>query len=315
MYHLTKAQAKKVVENGTRLTFDYCRENNIHYLVTGSSGGLDSALTLGFVEQVCILGRQNGFPITSVGVILPCGSKPEAERLGRAAIRCFNAEEIFVDLRYLEDFFRRDVLGVSGLDIQIEDILKKTGGNGVLFTLSGWNWSKKIAAGNIKARLRMITIYHIARMMNGMVLSTDNLSEHWMAFWTICGDVGDFAIIQNILKGSEAYDLARYLGVPQEIIAARPDDGLGVASGGDEDQLGASYPVLDRVILTLIQNHFNPDGDRKQLSNLVAVSDVRPELVKNLATRAINGAYKRRGTIALSRRDLGLPEIKDIKLD
>jgi NH3-dependent NAD+ synthetase len=65
--------------------------------------------------------------------------------------------------------------------------------------------------------------YHIARMMKGMVLSTDNLSEYWMAFWTLHGDVGDFGMIQMMLKGLELYDLARYLGVPSEIIAARPE--------------------------------------------------------------------------------------------
>ena len=121
--------------------------------------------------------------------------------------------------------------------------------------------------------------YHAARMLKGVVLSTDNLSECWMAFWTLHGDVGDFGIIHNLMKGLELYDVARYLGVPEEIIAAKPDDGLGVAEG-DEDQIGAAYPAVDKIMAKLIQAGFDPDGEIYQLENLPDIGMQKEPVLK-----------------------------------
>jgi len=146
-------------------------------------------------------------------------------------------------------------------------------------------------------------------MFKGMVLSTDNLSEYWMAFWTICGDVGDFNVIQNIMKGMELYDIALYLGVPEKIIQAKPSDGLKVA-GTAEDQLGADYRKIDTIMVGLIQQGFDPDGSFAQLDNLPDLDGV----AQRIAIKSLKGAYKRRGTFIVPREELGLPAIKDIQL-
>jgi len=307
-YKLNKKQIKTVCENAAQALLDYCTANNIHYVITGSSGGLDSAVTLGLAQVACKMAKKKNFRLTSVGLILPCNSKPEAEELGREAIEKFGAEEIFLDFSCLYSWLDRPVY-LGSLKKQVMDILKKTGGMDDCF-----EHSEKIASGNIKARLRMMLgTYHVARLMKGIVLSTDNLSEYWMAFWTLHGDVGDFSMIQHLTKGLELYDVARYLGVPQGIIDAKPDDGLGI-SGGDEDQLGAAYPVLDKIMITLIQKGFDPDGSPEQLRRLPPVPGVEKETIMKIARRAIGGAYKRKGTVMLTRAQLGLPEIKNIKL-
>ena len=133
-----------------------------------------------------------------------------------------------------------------------------------------------------------------------------------MAFWTICGDVGDYGMIQNVLKGLELYDLARHLDVPSGIVDAIPDDGLGIA-GGDAEQLGATYDIVDEIMIKLIQAGFNPDGSFDQINALPNIGIDR-ELVSTIALRCLRGAYKRGGTVTLSREDLGLPAIGDIVL-
>jgi NAD+ synthase len=308
-YKLSRTQISRTVQLGARALADYCIANDIHYVVTGSSGGLDSAVMLGFAREACRLAKGKKFKLTSVGLIMPCESHPDAERLGRKAIDKFGAKKIRINLSPALNLATE--IG-SDVNSQIIGILNDTNGRKAI---NEWNYSLKIAKGNIKARLRMMFgTYHVARMMKGMVLSTDNLSEFWMAFWTICGDVGDFGIIQQMLKGLELYDVARYLGVPAEIIAAKPDDGLGIDSG-DEAQLGASYPVLDRIMIQLIQAGFDPDGPREQLNSLPKIEeDIPGSVVRKLATRAINGAFKRHGTFILSREQLELPVIEDIKL-
>ena len=308
---LSRETIRRVVDRGARSLFEYCRDHGIHYLITGSSGGLDSAVTLGFAQRACQLAEVDGYKLTSVGLILPCHSNEAAERLGMKAIENFGAQQIISDLTPAFDHAFTDSPLMTHTDIQIRQILEETGGNK---QLADWVWSSKIAQGNIKARMRMMYgTYHVARMMQGMVLSTDNLSEFWMAFWTICGDVGDYGIIQQVMKGLELYQIADYLGVPQEILEAKPDDGLNVGNG-DEDQLGASYPTIDQIMVRLIANGFDPDGDMSQMETLPEVDGVDNQTVERIAERCLRGAYKRGGTVILSREHLGLPPIKDVIL-
>lgn len=267
MRALSGEQCKTVVENAATLLADYCSNHNLKTVVTGSSGGLDSAITLGIAQRACQLCE-----LKSIGVIMPCGSSAESMILGRAAIDVFGANKLCIDLTSMAE--NMHILFGSSTDLP----------------------SSKIAYGNIKARLRMITLYHIAQLTGGMVLSTDNLSEYWMGFWTKHGDEGDFGMIQNILKGTELYDIAEYLGVPQEIVEAKPDDGLGVANG-DEDQLGAPYPIVDRVMLEFLNR-----GDKTP-------ADIPQEVVNKIIGRYRNTMFKRRGTVNLTREQLGLPSL------
>jgi NAD+ synthase len=311
MYQLNMDQIRRVVHRGARALYEYCRENGIHFLVVGSSGGLDSAATLGFMQRACEMAKADDYILVSVGITMPINSKPDAERLGREAIERFAAIDMSNDLTGVFDYIDENKLVELA-----EKVLKIRTDAGLAPTKEQWAWDQLIAQGNIKARLRMMLgTYHIARLLgSGMVMSTDNLSEFWMAFWTLHGDVGDYGIIQQILKGLELYDIARYLGVPQEIINARPDDGLAIA-GGDEDQLGASYPVIDQILISLIQRGFDPDGAQTQLDRLPTIPGFNQALVESLARRTLNGSFKRQGGgVVLTREFLGLPDIMDIDL-
>ncbi|NQU77239.1 NAD(+) synthase [Candidatus Falkowbacteria bacterium] len=309
IYKLDEKKIKEVVESGSTALFRYCFEHKKHFLVTGISGGLDSAVTLGFAQKSCELAKNKKYQLTSLGLIMPCLSDPNAEKLARQAIKNFSADELYVPLDSVFETINNTV--ISTINIKIESILDKVKTEN---PLNNFEWSKKVAQGNIKARLRMMCgTYHIARMLDGIVLSTDNLSEFWMGFWTLNGDVGDFGVIQSILKGVELYDIAQYLGVPSDILKAKPDDGLGIA-GGDEDQLGANYETVDKVMIELIQKGFNPNGHTEQLNNLPSVTGVPKELVLKLAKRSLNSSYKRRGCVVVKRDELGLAPIKEIKL-
>ena len=51
----------------------------------------------------------------------------------------------------------------------------------------------------------MIMLYNAASIFKGLVVDTDNLSEHYLGFWTMHGDVGDFKPIGKLWK-TEVYD-------------------------------------------------------------------------------------------------------------
>lgn len=305
MYKLTENQIRNAVEIASLSLEDYCIKNNIHYAVVGSSGGLDSAVTLKLATIAANNAKARGYDLTIVGLIMPCYSSDDSIRLGKLAIEAAGAEMIKIPLDLVYDSLNTFVL--DELDYQIINLLRKKGQG----SIDDWEKSATIAQGNIKARLRMMLgTYHTARMLNGLVLSTDNLSEFYMGFWTLHGDVGDYGMIQQVFKGLELYDIARYLGVPQEIIDAKPDDGLGVANGGDEAQLGAPYEDIDKIMLTFLQNGYDPLGD--EIYTLDFPMDYEPELVRQIINRAIRTTYKRLGTINLTRKELGLPAIEEI---
>lgn len=132
-----------------------------------------------------------------------------------------------------------------------------------------------IANGNLQARCRMMYLYDLAGLKQGLVMSTDNQTEYQLGFWTIHGDVGDFDPIQDLWK-TEVYELAKWLEYKyghdsvtastadestfniqamkamQASAALTPTDGLGI-SNSDLDQIGAkSYAEVDDILQTLI---------------------------------------------------------------
>jgi nicotinamide-nucleotide amidase len=122
----------------------------------------------------------------------------------------------------------------------------------------------KMRRGNIRARLRMITLYNLAGAHNGFVASTDNFSELAAGFWTLHGDVGDVAPVQSLTKSWEIPMLSELMGVPESIVNAIPTDGLGIANG-DEDQLGCSYLEFDVALFSLMKNiNIKADNERDQ---------------------------------------------------
>jgi NAD+ synthase len=79
-----------------------------------------------------------------------------------------------------------------------------------------------------------------------LVAGTGNKVEDFgVGFFTKYGDGGvDLSPIADLMK-SEVRALAAYLGITQNIIKAKPTDGLFGDDRSDEDQLGANYDELE----------------------------------------------------------------------
>jgi NAD+ synthase len=107
----------------------------------------------------------------------------------------------------------------------------------------------ELAFANSRARLRMMTLYQIAQCHGAIVVGTGNRVEDFgVGFFTKYGDGGvDISPIGDCLK-TQVWDMGRELGLEQEIIDAAPTDGLWPDGRNDEDQLGMSYPDLERMM-------------------------------------------------------------------
>lgn len=209
----------------------YVNTHNINAMVMGISGGIDSAVTAEIAHYVS---KHTKAKVVGVSMPIESNTKEEIERarlVGKAFCNEFHEHD-------LTEVFR--ALAPAILEFPYES-----------------DYQQKILMGNIKARIRMIQLYHIAGSLKGMVLSTDNFTELLLGFWTLHGDVGDFGPIQNLWK-TEVYDMARYrasvLGKDQELalqecIKAVPTDGLGITSS-DLDQFGEvdTYQEADEIL-------------------------------------------------------------------
>lgn len=278
---ITKEQADVVIKNIRDNVRCYVKTNNLKSLILGVSGGLDSACIAALCQE-----KYTGVKL--IGVSIPLNStnahKEQAQWVGDnfcTKFREFDGWEVLDENK-------------KPLYETIFNVLEKT--DEITLDKNCENtFPKNILKGNLKARLRMITLYDLARKNDGLVLSTDNYSEFLMSFFTINGDVGDLGPIQNIWKGLELPTIARVLGVREDIITQKPSDGLMVTEDNtDEAQIGASYPYVDAIMKTYFAANENWD----------LIKD--DEVVKNIVKRYETTHFKRNGCVNLTREEIGL---------
>ena len=291
----TERNYSQVYEQIIKQTGEYCNKYNIKSMVLGLSGGLDSTVCAAILREVS---KQYGVKL--IGISLPCSTNSRLERSTAATCGdCFCDEYKEVNL---QDLY---LLTKAKCDTEIGE-------------------STRISQGNLKARLRMIMLYNTASINNGIVIDTDNLTEHYLGFFTIHGDVGDFKPIGKLWK-TEVYELANYvMGLytkkledmqanralihenPGEFnrcqlaestmmaaIHIKPTDGNGVTestngfqpSSGDLDQIAPGYTYAD-VDNALKFIVYNPTFSPNELSQFV-----NNEFNGDMST--VNGIFKR----------------------
>jgi NAD+ synthase len=120
--------------------------------------------------------------------------------------------------------------------------------------------SNHLVMANSRARLRMTTLYAVGQTNQLLITGTGNKIEDFgIGFYTKYGDGGvDLNPIGDLLK-SEVFLLAKHLGVIQEIVEAKPTDGLWGDERNDEDQIGATYDELEFAM--------SFKGDKNKLSD------------------------------------------------
>ena len=187
-------------------------------VVLGLSGGIDSAV-------LAILCHQ-AFPETTLALIMPCYSLPLDEEHAQLVADKFH---IVTQKVILDDVF----------DNLVHDLPNYTPEERLI----------RLARGNLKARLRMITLYYAANQLQYMVAGSSNRSELAMGYFTKFGDSGvDILPLGNLLK-TQVRELAQYLEVPDVIINKPPSAGLWEGQT-DEAEMGFTYEALDRYLET-----------------------------------------------------------------
>jgi nicotinamide-nucleotide amidase len=246
---------------------DYKAKYNINTVALGMSGGVDSALTAALFKSA-------GWNV--VGVTMPIHQKKSETERGIEACRALGLEHKHVDLTASYDALLKSVAQHDPKIMNADQALRR---------------------GNLRVRLRMMTIYNEASARGGLVGSTDNFSELAAGFWTLHGDVGDLAPIQSLNKSWEVPKLAEVYGVPASTVFATPTDGLGI-SNGDEDQFGFSYLEFDIILMSICSKMSFVTTD--QLLENLEVPDSESDRVSKILNRIRMSSFKRRNPFNLT---------------
>ena len=183
--------------------------------VVGISGGLDSSVA----AVLC----HHAFPRDMLALILPCHSRDEDVEHARMVADRFSIPSKTVALDETFDNLLKALPDDSPAEVS------------------------RLAQANLKARLRMLTLYYFANRLNYLVVGSSNRDELTLGYFTKYGDGGvDIQPLGSLLKG-QVKELAQFLGIPQPIIAKPPSAGLWEGQT-DEEELGVAYSELDRYL-------------------------------------------------------------------
>lgn len=197
---------------------DQVKQSGTKGILVGLSGGIDSSVVAFLLKKA--------FPNDSLGVILPCKSHSK------------DAEDAYA---------LAEAVGIKHFEIQLtdahQDLLK-----GIDAAFEGAVYENdQLTDANLRARLRMTTLYGVANKLGYLVAGTDNAAELLTGYFTKYGDGGvDILPIAHLTKG-EVYDWAKHLGVPASIIERPPSAGLWEGQT-DEDEMGTTYNMIDKYL-------------------------------------------------------------------
>ena len=190
--------------------------------VLGLSGGLDSALS-------CFLAAEALGPENVLALRMPYKtSSPDSME---------HAQQVI------------DLLGVQSLTIPITEMVDP------LF--ERFPDANQMRRGNAMARARMIVLYDQSEAFKGLVVGTGNKTEILLGYTTIYGDSANALNPIGDLYKTQARQLSRAMGVPQQIIDKPPSADLW-AGQTDEGELGFTYADVDQLLYLLVDQRYSP---------------------------------------------------------
>ena len=251
---------------------DYARRCGFSQVVVGSSGGIDSALTLALAAEA--LGPQNVVGITMPSRFSSSGSVDDSVTL------CRN-------------------LGVALHTHPIADLVA---GYAQQFEASFGQPLRGLPLENLQARIRGTTLMEFSNAFGHLLLTTGNKSEISVGYCTLYGDTnGGLGLIGDLYK-TEIFALSRHVNehagrelIPQAIIDKEPSAEL-APDQKDADSL-PPYPVLDEVLKLLIEGEGLSRSEYQAAHDFVQRlqrSDEGRALVQRVRLLVARSEYKRR---------------------
>lgn len=221
-------------------------------VVVGISGGLDSAI----VSTLC----KEAFGKNFHGVLMPSHLSSDASiKDAKELCEKFDMDYEIVEIAPMVQGYFNNVKDASALRV-----------------------------GNLSARMRMSVLYDISAREGAIVVGTSNKSEILLGYGTLFGDTACAINPIGQLYKSDAFDFARYLGIPDSIINKKPSADLWEGQS-DEEELGYSYKVMDDVLKELI--------DANKTKEELVTKGIDEKLIDMIEYRVKANAFKSKPAI------------------
>jgi NAD+ synthetase len=240
--------------------------------VVGSSGGIDSALTLALAVEA--LGADNVVAITMPSRFSSSGSVDDSATLCRnLGIRLYEHPIRAIVSQYETGFAESFAQPLRGLALE-----------------------------NLQARVRGTLLMEYSNSFGHLLLTTGNKSEISVGYCTLYGDTnGGLGLIGDLYK-TEVFELCRHLNasagrelIPTTIIDKEPSAEL-APDQRDSDSL-PPYPVLDSILKVLIEGSRLGNTERAEVEAAYAALTAGPDgaaLIARIRRMIARNEYKRR---------------------
>ncbi|MDP3229792.1 MAG: NAD+ synthase [Acidovorax sp.] len=251
---------------------DYARRCGFTQVVVGSSGGIDSALTLALAVEA--LGSDNVVGITMPSRYSSSGSVDDSVALcHNLGVQLFTHPIAELVAGYAQHFEASFAKPLAGLPLE-----------------------------NLQARIRGTVLMEHSNAFGHLLLTTGNKSEISVGYCTLYGDTnGGLGLIGDLYK-TEVFALSRHINehagrelIPQAIIDKEPSAEL-APDQRDIDSL-PPYPVLDEVLKLLIEGDRLSTAEHAAAQAFVAqlqTDDAGRALVQRVRMMVARNEYKRR---------------------
>ena len=110
--------------------------------------------------------------------------------------------------------------------------------------------------GNVMARARMVVLFDQSAKLNALPVGTGNKTERMLGYFTWHADDTPPVNPLGDLFKTQVWELARYLGVPHQLIEKAPSEDL-EADQTDEADLEITYARADAILNQLLLGYSN----------------------------------------------------------
>ncbi|MSV26350.1 MAG: NAD(+) synthetase [Nitrosarchaeum sp.] len=225
------------------------KKSNYNGVIFGLSGGLDSAV----LAHIC----KRSLEEKTLALIMPDTQiTPSIET---------------------EDAMK--MISLLGLEYKLIDIAP------IVNQYSQYIEPNEFSKGNLRARVRANILYYYANSKKYLVLGSSDKSEFLIGYFTKYGDGASDILPINSLYKLQIREIAKFLGVPQNIIEKKSSPHLW-KSHEAEKELGITYEEIDSILYCIFEK-------KLAIEKIPEITQIDKEIVNKVNQLYLDSMHKR----------------------